>query len=342
MKKLITISIALVLVLALVAGACASKPPAPAAPAPAPKPAAQPIELKAVTYLGSGTSSTDAFKEWVDRVNKRANGELIVRYIGGPEAIPATNQPQAVMDGAVDIVSISSDQFTKVPEAVVFAISELTPAEQRKNGAYEYMVKVFEQKANVHYLGLTEGRTIASFNLFLNKPINTPKELAGLRFRTTPSYTPFLTALGVVTVNIPLADIYTSMERGLIDGFVALPSSAYDSKWYEVTKYMIDHPFYMGSTAILMNLSRWNGLPQRLRDLLSEESKSWETASEPPGNQKAIEGRQKLLDAGVKPITFSTADAKSYLDLALDSRWSILEKTVTPEVYTQLRKLFRK
>ena len=43
-------------------------------------------------------------------------------------------------------------------------------------------------------------------------------DLTGKKMRTTPLYTPFFKAMGATTKNISPAEVYTALERGVVDG----------------------------------------------------------------------------------------------------------------------------
>ena len=65
---------------------------------------AAPITLNYVNYTPKMAMPHKAWvPNWVDKVNKRANGELVVKYRGGPEVIAAFDQAKAVSKGVVDM-----------------------------------------------------------------------------------------------------------------------------------------------------------------------------------------------------------------------------------------------
>ena len=66
-------------------------------------------------------------------------------------------------------------------------------AEQRKNGAFDAINKIWDEKGNMRYLArMVENQP---FHLYLNKKIDKP-DLTGLKIRITPVYRDFFQALG--------------------------------------------------------------------------------------------------------------------------------------------------
>src|SRR5438045_9518602 len=56
------------------------------------------------------------------------------------------------------------------------------------------------------------------FHLYLTKKIDKP-DLAGLKIRITPVYRDFFQALGATVVQTPPGEVYTALERCVVDGY---------------------------------------------------------------------------------------------------------------------------
>src|SRR5947209_19600270 len=67
---------------------------------------AEEVTLKAAVFVPPSTTYGIPFKTFVDRVNETGKGVLQIRIVGGPEAVPADGQAQAVKNGVLDIASI--------------------------------------------------------------------------------------------------------------------------------------------------------------------------------------------------------------------------------------------
>ena len=57
---------------------------------------AQELTLKAAVFVPPSTTYGIPFKRFVDHVNETGKGVLQIRIVGGPEAVPADGQAQAV------------------------------------------------------------------------------------------------------------------------------------------------------------------------------------------------------------------------------------------------------
>lgn len=302
----------------------------------------KPMVLKAVCSFPWKTAWTFAnFRDFVKIVNERAKGELIIEIIGGPEAIPTREQIEALKSGVIDINATMGSYYASImPSANALPLSKLTPWEEREVGAYDLWVKIHREKVNAMYLGKYAPN---EFSLWSNKPVNNPRaDFRGLRIRGVPMYKPFLDALGAAMVTIPMGEVYTAMERGVVDGYCMPAETVDDSGWAEVTKYRVGPGWYkMNNRVELVNLDTWNRLPGHLQKLLLETEiemeKKWYSLM-----LDYYSGVYKKLESkGIKYIKFSPEDERWFLDTIYNESWEWVIKQ-DPDYGSRLKKLLSK
>ncbi len=254
---------------------------------------------------------------FIERVNERSKGELTIKLLGGPEVIGEWDQPEAVRTGVVDLIMHYGDA-TRLLGAYATQYTYLTGPEQRETGLYDLVAEMFREQ-NIAYLGLGAG--FGRLWMFTSVPATTPYDLSGHRFEGHPAWNEFLDALGISGVILPGEDLYAAMEQGLIEGFITNSSTVLFLSIYEVTDYLIYHPFYRTQNKFLLNLDSWNRLPPHLQQLLMDVVIELEPEQRDRDATLDEEWIQALFDAGMEPIEFSPADAKWFTDTAYDSMW---------------------
>lgn len=297
---------------------------------------AEPIKLKAVGFLPKTHPVAAMTVEWVKRVNETFKGKIEIKYLGGPEITAAKEQLPALKNGLFDInFNVTSYYSPYAPELNAFQLSKFKPWEERKPGGfYDYMAER-HRKIGVNYLG----RWIyGSFYIWTKKEISRPADLANLKIRVGPMYIYFMKELGVSSVSIKPADIYTALQRGTVDGFAWPLLGARNQGFTENCKYLIDHPFYGMDATILFNMSTWNKLPKNLQQGLMDLTIAFEKDMVAYFEGKYRKERELLKKAKVKFVKFSEADARSYLKKADDAYWGFLEKKV-PKLIPDLRRV---
>jgi len=203
-----------------------------------------PVVIKAVTAFPVNHQNNDPVHIFVEKVNKRLKGAVEIKWLGGPEVIATYDQPQALKAGAIDAVLYSSFGYLKplMPEAYAKAVSELTEWEERVTGAHALWEEIFAKRLNAKYLGTFH--SIVPFILYSNKKITRVEDMKGLRVRAMPLYVPFLKAMGAVPITMAPGDVYTGMERGVVDAFIWPQQGMTSWGLHEVTKYQILPGFY--------------------------------------------------------------------------------------------------
>jgi len=184
----------------------------------------------------------NAFKRYAEIVSEKSEGELRIRVVG-PESIPAQEQMQALRIGMIDILSTFPGAYrSEFPEANVQEISNVSVDDQRKNGAYAKLKKVFDNRFDAELLATyAEG---LGFHIFLSNEIKDINDLKGLRIRTAVLQQPLLKALKTQPINIPIPEVFTALERNMVDGYSWSSLGLSDMGWDTMTKYRVDPKFY--------------------------------------------------------------------------------------------------
>jgi TRAP-type C4-dicarboxylate transport system substrate-binding protein len=301
---------------------------------------AQSITLKAVAGWPKTASEYTAytmFTEILDQiVAKKAPGELKIQFIGGPEAVKSPDQAQAMQRGMVDIVFTTTAYYLSVlPEVDAYKLSGFSPAEERTNGAYEYMNGLHEKKIGTHLLARL-GLGI-KFHMYLKKPIKTA-DLKGLNIRVSPMYLQAIKALNGNPVVIPPTEVYVALERNVVDGYCWPSTGIRNWGWQKQTKYVVDPGFYNVPNPLLINLNVWNKLPKKIQEILTEASIEAEKKVVAFFEDAERNERPLLAKEGIETIALAQAEAQRFLTVAYDEGWKdIMLKN--PQTGPELKRL---
>jgi len=300
--------------------------------------AAQEVSLRLVSAFAENTTYVKDLEPMMKKLNAEGKGVLQINFIGGPKAMPPFEVGNSVRTGVVDIGMSTGAFYTNImPEADALKLTQLPAPELRKNGATELVNKIWNEKANMQYLGRVIDYT--PFHLYLTKKIDKP-DLTGLKLRITPVYRDFFQALGATVVQTAPGEVYTALERGVVDGYGWPINGIFDFNWQEKTKFRVDPGFYSAEVSLVMNLDKWKSLSQSQKDLLMRHviaheanAVSWKKINEDDTKRQA--------QAGIQTITFDAATSKQYVDKAYDVAWTNLIKA-SPTYGPQMKKLFSK
>jgi len=290
----------------------------------APNPGAaqdKPIVLKGLTPWVTSYYWSAPFVMFQKMVNKRLKGKLIVSNLGSNEVVPSFEQFEALRNGVIDVALVAASYYTgQVPEASALLYSRISPGEMRKNGYYDLMREVHLKKGGVIYLANVSGGVGKAFRMFTNKKLTKP-DFTGLKMRVSPVYTELVKALGGTPIVMPPSELYTALERGVVDGYGWSYGGIADFGWDEVTKYVIDHPFFAANISICINADVWNKLPQDVRDGLEEVAIELEAKAEKWMDGFNAKEDILLKGLGLEFIKFSPAEGKKFIRTAYEEGW---------------------
>src|SRR4051794_24950311 len=299
---------------------------------------AQEVTLRLVSAFPENQFYVKRTLDWIGEANREGKGVLQINFIGGPKAIPTFEVGKAVQSGVVGLGLSTGAFYTNVmPEADILKLSETSAAEQRKNGAYELINKIWAEKGNMRYLAKVVDFT--PFHLYLNKKIDQP-DLSGLKIRITPVYREFFQTLGASVMTTAPGEVYTALERGVIDGYGWPIHALFDLNWQEKTKFRVDPGFYNAEVSLIMNLDKYKALPTKVRQVLDQESLAYEKQNDYWKSYNQNEAKRQA-QAGIQTIAFDAATSKAYVEKAKEVGWTTAIKA-SPQYGPQLKKVLEK
>ncbi|MGA7973117.1 MAG: C4-dicarboxylate TRAP transporter substrate-binding protein [Pseudolabrys sp.] len=156
---------------------------------------------------------------------------------------------------------------------------------------FENWAKKLHDKAQLQVLSFNWWQ--GERQMWTNKPIRTPADLHGVRVRIpgAPVWNYTLSGMGATPTPMPWSSVYSAMQQHVIDGVGAQLSAGYNSKLYEVTKYLtLTHHINL-ITGLVASAAWYDSLPANFKKIVREEAlKAGDVASY--GTEAA---REKIL-----------------------------------------------
>lgn len=296
---------------------------------------AQEVTLRAVTAFAEGTQFSKPFERFIEKVNSDGKGLIKIQFIGGPRAMPPFEVGNAVRSKVVDIANVTGAFYTNLmPESDALKLMTKPMSEQRKNGSWDYVNQLHNQKLNAYFLARQFHNV--PFHIYLNKKIDR-LDFTGLKIRVTPVYRDIVQALGGTPITTPPGEVYTALERGVVDGYGWPVSGIFDLGWDKVTKFRVEPAFYGAEVNVLVNLDTWKSLNDAQRKVLTDAALWLEDLDKENVAINAAE-RERQAKAGIQALDFGPEESKKFLQKANDVAWqSVIAKS--PEAGKKLREL---
>jgi len=237
----------------------------------------KPIELKVAHYSSPTGFFGKAVEQWSKQVEAETQGKVKILIFPGGALAKANQQLSLVSSGGADVIwgflgffpgELPLSQVMQLPlmniksatdgSKIFWELYEAMPALQKEFSDY----KVITLHTHGPAPFCTKGKKLSSM-----------KDLKNLKMRSPggPSMKMY-GKLGVVPISINPNDIYSSVEKGVINGF-SIGWEGIDSyRLEEVTTNTLDARLYVGPFAVLMNKKSWEGLPADVKKAIDKVS----------------------------------------------------------------------
>lgn len=303
---------------------------------------AEEVRLSVVSSWNGRQNFTADFLKYVEAVNEAGKGIIQLEFLGGPSVIPQRQLMYALRRGVIDIAFGGATYYLGViPEGDAIFGSTVTPWFARTSGAIEALQPYWKERANARLIGWMQSGVGA--NIYLrDKPAlgkDGLPDLSGLKIRTSPSNREILTALGARAIQIPVKEIYTSLQRGTVDGLAFTTIGLPDLGVEEFIHYRIDPEFLQLAMVMQINLDSWNRLSPRAQEIIEQQAIIYEQHSRETLQQIRKVEHEQLKQQGLVSIELEGNAATKYRELAHDVVWQRLADRA-PESARKLKPLF--
>lgn len=250
------------------------------------------------------------FKELVE---KNSNGRITVEVYPNNEIGTEMEVIDAIHSGVAHMV-ISADSLANWAPAIgILSVPYMIRDIPHLEKVLSSEVGEFINKQLINGASL---RPLATFiraprNLTSNKPITKPEEAGGLRLRISnvPVHVVAWEAIGAKPIPMAFAEVFTSLQQGVIDAQENPPDLIKSASFNEVQKYMNKTEHVRGWIYFLIGEDFFQGLPKELQEVLVQAGKETE-AFERQLHLSAIAEVEKYLQEN--GMTFVDADKAAF------------------------------
>ena len=243
---------------------------------------------------------------------RRTNGQVNISVISLAELqLDGQATLSQVSDGTLEMVNIFTGYVAG--ELPALEIQSLWGSAPDWATSYATLTVLAEDIDRI-MLEATGGSPVLNRNWFAGtdqwfyskQPLSTLSDYEGLKIRTnSAAMSDFIRGMGGDDQFIRIADLYISLEQGIVDAAAYGALLAVSAKLNEVTGYMSGPIIGFGYTNNVINKDIWNEIPDDLQQIMIEEGAKAELEAlrlAPFQNVAAVAINQQL---GMQPVPFT-------------------------------------
>ena len=248
---------------------------------------------------------------FIERVKDRTNGRVEFQVSSFPElGLAGPDSLRLIEDRTMELAEIYSGYIGgDLPIIDVANLWGLYPDSATNfaviDATREDVHRIIEEQSN----GIVIMENYYESNYyFSSRALNTLDDFEGLKTRSHSTVlSDLLEGMGADPQFMAFADVYTALERGVLDAAVSCGTCGSGVRWYEVTDYLVGPIVAIGVTWITMNKDVWESIPPDLQAIIQEEGDRHQRTSrewvETIWAQEGID--ENTADANMEYIEFS-------------------------------------
>jgi len=208
-------------------------------------------------------------------VEARTNGEIKVNIYPQGQLGNDKQMIDGTRSGILDIAMVGLNNYSGLlPESAAFTLPFMFPNRETAykvlDGAPGKEILKKMEKFGLKGLGYPENGYRNMTNN--SKPIRVPADVKGLQMRVNGSkaLNDMFHVLGANPLQLPVAELYTALETGVVDSQDHPISVTLSFKFYEVQKYLSLTQHAYSPLVLTMNLKKFNKLSSDQQNIITD------------------------------------------------------------------------
>jgi TRAP-type C4-dicarboxylate transport system substrate-binding protein len=281
---------------------------------------------------------------FADLIEEATNGALIINIVGGPEVVSETEQAEACVNGVLDATYTSVGYASGyLPVGEVVTASNMKNSEMEASGGLDFLREEYA-KENLFFYATVNEVDYTRFHIYTNDEIATYDGLKGLKIRASQGvWTGLSNTIGMVPSPIAFTELYSALEQGLVQGYLAPAFSGVKEGFFEYTKHMIFPGIGRPGTVMLFNLESWEALSPSVQEEVLVAMDNIVTQWDEQVDKEAMNTNIAAIEAaGGSVVEFNTEDAEKLTDAYDGIAWETIAKNCPNYDIDELKTLFVK
>ena len=258
----------------------------------------------------------------VERISERTNGQVEIEISSFPElGLAGADTLRLVEDGTLGMVEIYSGYIGGDLPIVDVAnlwgvIGDIGTNWKTIEAVQDSIHKIIEERSN----GIVLGESYYGNNYYYaGKALRSPADLKGMKIRSHSTVLgDLINGMGGEAQFVAFSEVYTALERGILDAAVTCGPCGAGLRWFEVADYLNGPIISIGVTYITVNKDRWDEIPADLQAIMKEEAMAHQAE-----NRRLVEDVWDPLG-----ITENVAGGMEFVEFSQELKDALLQASI--------------
>ena len=262
------------------------------------------------------------------RVNEEMNGKACMEVFPNSQLYNDDQVLEAMLAGDVQLAAPSLSKFEKFTKKfrlfdLPFMFDDINAVDRFQTSADGEKLKGSMKRRGLQGLAFWHN---GMKQISANKPLMTPADAAGLKFRVQPSdvLVAQMEALNANPQKMAFSEVYGALQTGVVDGQENTWSNIYGKKFFEVQDGITESNHGIIDYLVVTSTEWWEGLPGDVQGQLKTILDEVTTTRNAESTRVNEEAKQAIIAAGGEVRTLTSEQRSQWVE-AMKPVWAKFE-----------------
>lgn len=201
------------------------------------------------------------------------------------------------------------------PEVLTLSIPLLIPDDASLDTALRATRPLMEERILAKGFTVVAWSKVGWLKFFTNREVSGPEEFKKLKVAggvENETLSGAFRSLGFQLVPVPINEVMTSLNAGMVDSFYAAPMAAASWQWFAKAPYMLDLPLAPFVGVIVIGNRAWNRIPAAYRGEIKAATEALIASLDDQAIELDTYAVNEMKKYGLIPVTPSPDDVRAW------------------------------
>jgi TRAP-type C4-dicarboxylate transport system substrate-binding protein len=299
--------------------------------------------LKIATVSPDGTFWMQEMRAGAEEIRKKTQGRVEFKFYPGGVMGSDESVLRKIRIGQLQGGAVTSSSMTPIaPDIAIYELpylfDSLDQVDYVRSKMDAGLIQALEKKGFIGF-GFAEG----GFSYMMSdEPLLSVAEMSGKKVWLPSNHDvgeAVFSSAGISPVPLPLSDVLTGLQTGLIDTIIAPPIGAIALQWHTKIKYVMDEPLTYFSALLVIDKKAFNKLNDEDRETVRSIMGDAFKRINDQNRKDNTAAKQALMNQGIEFVQLPSGSAKEWRQVG-DKAIKMLEKQnkYSDKAYSDLMK----
>ena len=301
------------------------------------------VVIKLGTVAPEGSVWHDALLEVRQDWKEITGGDVELRIYGGGVLGGEGEMVRKLQRRGLDAVAITGAGLPRIDRSVdVLNVPLLFESYAELDYVRERIASELERRLEKRHYKVLSWSDAGWVYFFTKTPVRTPDELRQLRLwmsAGTPDAEDLYREFGFNVVPLPVTDMLTALQTGLIEAIDVPPLFALLDRSYQLAGHMTDLRWAPLNAATVISTDAWSRIPSRFHDALVAAVRDVARATQAKIRSAGAQAITEMVSRGLTVVTLDEATRNQWRREAYDAYPVLRPRSGAPKLFDEVLRL---